>query len=75
MAYAFSANPNASIKISGTFSGREMTISKIAGDEDSADTIVGGIEGLMYLAGVNGEGQFYPTEMVRTVKQNVIDSE
>lgn len=75
MAYTFRNQPIASIKLTGVASGLEMSLGNINGQETNANTIVNGIKGLLYIANVHGEEQFYPTEAIRTVKQNVGYSE
>lgn len=68
MAYIFKNNPIASAKVSNQLNDLEMSLSNINGSA-SADTIVSAIEGFLYIG--SRELDFEPTDITRTVKQNV----
>lgn len=73
MAYSFSTQKVASFKFEASENSSALTINGIDGTQASADTIIGGIQGLLWIG--NLHENYEPTDGVRTVKQNVNDNE
>lgn len=70
MAYVFQTDDVSTVKFTGE--GRELTLSGINGVENDAGVIVNGIKVLLSV--VNRQSYYDPEEMMRTVKQYVVDN-
>ena len=71
MAYVFETQQVASLKFDSDNPATTMTISNISGTIASAQTIVNGVNALLYIG--NLQENYDPEDAIRTVKQNVID--
>lgn len=73
MAYVFESQKTATVNFTGA--GRKLTLAGINGAEPDANVIVNGIYLLFSMAGETWSDDYDPREAVRTVKQNVNESE
>lgn len=72
MAYTFQNQKVASFKLNSDVIS-PITLNGVNGSESNANTIVNGVEGLLWIASLNEDYDY--TEGVRTVKQSVNNDE
>lgn len=70
MAYTFEKEASAKFKFNGE---NKLTLNGISGTQQSADTIVAGVQGLLYIG--NLIDSYNPTDGIRTVNEDVNDDE
>lgn len=74
MAYSFQNQKVASFKIGDELGNvQTLNLAGVNGSESSADTIVNGVKGLLWIASLEEDYEY--TTGVRTVKQSVNDDE
>lgn len=71
MAYVFETQEVATLKFDSGNPATTMTISNISGTVSSAQTIINGVNALLYIGNI--QENYDAEDAVRTVKQNVID--
>lgn len=71
MAYEFENQESATFKFDDG-NGNTLTVKNVSGKVTSADTIVRGVQCLLWIGGL--ENEYNPEDAVRTVKQDVISN-
>lgn len=71
MAYVFETQGVATLKFDSGNPATTMTVSNISGTVSSAQTIINGVNALLYIGNI--QENYDAEDAVRTVKQNVID--
>lgn len=71
MAYVFETQQVATLKFDSGNPDTTMTISNISGTVSSAQTIINGVNALLYIGNI--QDNYDAEDAIRTVKQNVID--
>lgn len=69
MAYTFQNQTVAKFSLGGDLDANQISLNGVNGSISSADTIVNGVKGLLWICGE--EDSYTYTSGVRTVKQNV----
>lgn len=71
MAYIFETQDVATLRFDSGNPATTLSISNISGTVSSAQTIINGVNALLYIGDL--QENYDPEDAIRTVKQNVID--